>query len=201
MYEVYGSPASRAARVIWMLEEIGAPYEIVPAKPHSAEALELNASGKIPVLVDDGRAIFDSTAILLHLADKHGKLTFPVGAPERDRMMSLICFAIDDVEQPLWTLTKHRAMLPEHLRAADAVQPACLYEFAKAMGTLEAYLGDGPFVMGDAFTVPDIILGHLGGWAKAMGFPAPEGEVGAYMARVRDRAGWRAVADARARAA
>ncbi|MFV0473122.1 MAG: glutathione S-transferase family protein [Pikeienuella sp.] len=201
MYKLYGSPTSRAARVMWMLEEIGAPYEVIPAKPHSAEVLALNPSGKIPVLVDGDQAIFDSTAILLYLAEKHGALTIPPGAPGRARMLSLISFAVDDIEQPLWTAVKHGFTLPEDIRAPEAVRPACEHEFARAMEAFAAYLGDGPWVMGETFTIADIILGHLGGWAKATRFPVPEGEIADYMTRVRARPAWQAVAKARAAAA
>ena len=54
-------------------------------------------------------------------------------------------------------------------------------------------IGDGPFAMGADFTIADIIIGHLGGWAKGAGFPEPEGRLADYMARVRSRPGWKAV--------
>lgn len=197
MYKLYGSPANRAARIIWMLEELGEPYEVIDAKPRSEEVRALNPAGKIPILVDGDQNIFNSTAILMHLADKHGKLTFPLNSPERTRMNGLICFAIDDLEQPLWTMVKHGFIYPKEIRAADAVKPACTHDFLRALKTLEAFLGDGPFLMGEAFTIPDIIVGHLGGWAKATGFPAPEGAVADYMERVRARPGWQAVVKSR----
>ncbi len=201
MYKLYGSPASRAARVMWALEEIGAPYEIVAAKPHSDALKAVNPLGKVPALLDGETAVFDSTAILLHLSDKHGMLTFPVGSPERSRLMSVVCFLIDDFEQPLWTVAKHSFILPEALRAKEAILPACHHDFRNALASLGALLGDGPFLMGETFTIADIIAGHLGGWAKATGFPEPEGAVADYMARVRARPGWQAVAKARAAAA
>lgn len=197
MYKLYGSPKNRAGRIIWMLEELSADYEMIAAAPHSPEIMAVSPTGKLPALVDGDAAIFDSTAILIYLADKHGALTFPVGSPERARMMSALCFAIDAVEQPLWTMAKHAFVLPEEVRLGDAVIPACHAEWAKAMGALEAMLGEGPFVMGDAFTIVDVTLGHLGGWAKASGFPAPPDTVAAYMDRVRSRPGWLKVAEAR----
>ncbi|MEO0360503.1 MAG: glutathione S-transferase family protein [Pseudomonadota bacterium] len=197
MYKLYGSPKTRAARVMWMLEEIGADYEIVPCGPHSPEVEALSPLGKIPVLVDGDAAIFDSVSIMTHLADKHDALTFPVGSAERARMNSILCFAVDDVDQPLWTLAKHGFVLPEELRRAKEIEPACRHEWERAMASLEKILGDGPFVMGEDFTVPDIVLGHLGGWAKATGFATPEGPVADYMTRVRARPGWRAVVEAR----
>lgn len=197
MYTLYGSPKSRAGRVMWMLEELDVPYDVVACGPHSPEILAVNPSGKIPALKDGETVIVDSTAILLHLADKHGAMTCPLGSAERARMMSIVCFAVDEVEQPLWTLAKHGFVLPEDLRRAAEVEPACRHEWNQAMKTLADLIGDGPYVMGEAFTVPDVILGHLGGWAKTTGFDAPDGVVGDYMTRVRARAGWRAVVEAR----
>jgi glutathione S-transferase len=55
------------------------------------------------------------------------------------------------------------------------------------MKSLSARLGDKAFVMGEAFTVPDLLLGHCAGWAKATGWDIPEGNVSAYFARVRGR--------------
>ena len=83
MYTLYGSPSSRAFRVLWMLEELELPFEFVPSKPRSDEVLALNPSGKIPVLRDGEAVLTDSTAILTYLADKHGKLTHPAGSVAR----------------------------------------------------------------------------------------------------------------------
>jgi glutathione S-transferase len=197
MYKVYGSAASRSARVIWMLEELGVEYEIIATKPHSAELKAVSETGKIPALVDGDLNIFDSASILTYLADKHGALTFPAGSPERVRMQSILHFVLDDVEQPLWSAAKHSFILPENLRMLEALTPTLHYEWTGALKTLEKLLGDGPFVMGTRFTLVDIILGHLGGWGKAMKFPIPEGPVAAYFERVRARDGWQKVAELR----
>lgn len=197
MYKLYGSPKSRAGRVMWMLEELGADYEVIDAGPHSPAVYALNPSGKIPILVDGDVVVTDSTAIMLHLADKHGAMTYPAGSAERAKMTSLVSFAVDEVEQPLWTGTKHGFILPEALRCAEAITPALHHEFKVAMTTLDKRLGGGPFVMGEEFTVPDVILGHLGGWAKMTGFPAPPERVAEYMKRIRARPAWRAVVEAR----
>ncbi|MEM7546121.1 MAG: glutathione S-transferase family protein [Pseudomonadota bacterium] len=193
MYTVYGSAKTRASRVIWMLEELEVPYVIEDVFPGTPEALTASETGKIPALKDGDQMIFDSAAILMHLADKHGGLTFPVGTPERTRLQSVLNFVTDDMEQPLWTAAKHSFVLPEELRALEAVMPALHFEWTKALKTLGRLLGDGPFLMGAKFTVADIIAGHLGGWAKAMDFPAPEPLVADYIARVRARDGWQKV--------
>lgn len=197
MYKVLGSPKTRAGRVIWMLEELGQPYEVIPASPRDPEIAKLSPTGKVPVLTDGDLTVFDSAAILTYLADKHGALTFPLNSPERTRMVSVIAFALDDVEQPLWTAAKHSFALPEELRALDAVLPALHHEWSRAMTTLERLLGDGPHLMGEPFTIADIVVGHLGVWGRNAGFPAPPPAVADYLARVLGRPAWKAVIKAR----
>lgn len=201
MYKLYGSPKNRAGRIMWMLEEVGAEYEFIAAAPHSEAITAVSPTGKLPALVDGDVTVFDSTAIMIYLADKHAALTYPAASPEHARMMSALCFAIDAVEQPLWTAAKHAFVLPEDVRLGEAILPACHAEWSKAMAALERIIGEGPFVMGDDFTIVDITLGHLGGWAKASGFPAPPSSVAAYMDRIRSRPAAQALAKARREAA
>ena len=193
MYKLLGNPKTRAGRVMWMLEELGAEYDLNPCNPHDPAVAAINPTGKIPALIDGDLIINDSTAILLHLGDKHQKLTYPLASPERARMMSVIFFATDAIEQPLWTMAKHSFVYPEQVRELDAVRPAARHEFGQAMEALDKMLGDREFIMGDEFSTADIILGHLGGWAKGSGFGADEGRVGEYMSRVRSRPAWKTV--------
>ena len=84
MYEVIGMRASRAMRVLWMLEEAGLPYRHIPAKPRDADAAAANPSGKIPALRDGDAVITDSVAIMTYLADKHGATGwYPVDLEQR----------------------------------------------------------------------------------------------------------------------
>ncbi len=198
MYKLLGSPKTRAGRVMWMLEELGVEYDINPCGPHDPAVAEINPTGKIPALIDGDTVINDSTAILFHLGDKHQKLTYPLGSPERAKMMSVIFFATDAIEQPLWTMAKHTFVYPENVRELDAVRPAARHEFGQAMKVLDKMLGPQEFIMGDECSTADIILGHLGGRAKGSGFGADEGRVGEYMSRVRSRPAWKAVLKAAA---
>jgi len=77
MIKLYGIPASRAFRPLWMLEELGLAYENVPVNfadggTRSAEFLTLNPNGHIPVLVDGEVVLWESMAISLYLARKYG---------------------------------------------------------------------------------------------------------------------------------
>ena len=83
MYKIIGSVQSRTSRVLWMLEELGVEYEHSPAAPRSQEVTEHNPAGKIPILIEAGVALTDSTAIIQYLADKHGAMTYPAGTLER----------------------------------------------------------------------------------------------------------------------
>lgn len=188
MLTLIGHPRSRALRVMWMLEELGEPYELVPAPPGSEAIRRVNPTGKIPALVtEEGETLLDSVAIVTWLADRSGRFTAPAGTLERARQDGITQFVVDEIEGALWTAGKHSFVLPEHLRAPQ-VKETARWEFARAMETLERRLGDDrPHVTGDAFTIPDVLLGHAAGWAKAAKFELPGGRVGAYLDRLRER--------------
>jgi len=187
MYKLIGSPKTRAFRVLWMLEELGVDYDVDPSGPHTESVLAANPSGKIPALIADGEVIIDSVAIIQFLADRHGKFTFPTGTVQRAQQDSWTHFALDDVDAVLWFNAKNTFVLPEELRS-DTAQKACLFEFEKSMNVLEKRLGDNEYVMGDAFTVPDLILAHCAGWAiNGAGWTIGPKTVADYFERVRSR--------------
>lgn len=187
MYKVIGFPRTRTFRVIWMLEELEASYEVEAAMPRSATATHYNPSGKIPILLVDGEPIIDSVAIVQFLADRHGRFTAKAGTLERARQDSLTQFAMDDIELPLWVYAKHGFILPEHLRSETA-RAACKFDFDQALKALEGRLADKPYVCGDDFTVPDLLLGHCANWAEnGCNWEIPAGPVKDYVDRVRNR--------------
>ncbi|MBK5926145.1 glutathione S-transferase family protein [Rhodobaculum claviforme] len=190
MYTVIGGVRSRAARVLWMLEELGQPYEHLSAAPQSAEVARLNPAGKVPVLVDDGTAITDSTAIIQYLADRHGALTHPAGTLERARQDSLTQFVLDEFDSVLWVAARHSFILPEALRH-EGIKESLTWEFTRSQATLVERLGAGPFLMGDTMTVPDIVLTHCGVWARAARFPISEPAWEAYLERMVARPAFR----------
>lgn len=186
VYKLFGRPQSRAFRVMWMLHELGEPYELDPVPPRDPKALALNPSGKIPILVVDGVPITDSVAICTYLADKHQRLTHAAGTIARAHQDSFTQFAVDDIESSLWTAAKHTFALPPEYRIKDVLR-ACRYDFDRGIAALAERLGDKVYVTGDEFTVPDLILGHCGGWATAVGWDAQDAKVRDYFQRVRSR--------------
>ncbi len=193
MYKVIGSLKSRTFRVLWMLEELGQPYEHVPAPPRSEHVVAVNPAGKVPVLIDDGAPITDSTAIIQYLADKHGALTRPAGSLDRARQDSLTQFLLDEFDAALWMAARHSFILPAELRQSG-IKDSLKWEFQRSQKTLADRMGEGPFVMGTAMTVPDIILTHCGNWAETAKFPITEPRLAEYLAGMRQRPAFRRVA-------
>ncbi len=187
MYKVIGGVKSRALRVMWMLEELGQPYEHIAAAPRSAEVLAFNPAGKIPVLVDDGVPITDSLAIMTYLADKHGALTFAAGTLDRARQDSLTHFIMDELEGPLWMASRHTFILPEEHRM-PAIKDSLKWEFERSQATLVTRMAeDGPFLMGETMTIADMLLAHIGGWAVTAKFPWTQQRLRDHTAMMRER--------------
>lgn len=170
MYEIIGSPTSRAFRVMWMLEELGEPYKVQKEQPRSDAVKALNPSGKIPVFIDGDAVITDSTAIMTYLADKHGALTFPAGTIERAKQDALTHCILDEIDAVLWTAARHSFVLPEEKRV-PAIKDPLMWEYARNITRLMEQM-EGPYLMGETFTLADIILAHCGSWARAAGFPS-----------------------------
>ena len=200
-YIVHGSPISRMTRVTWMLEEIGAPYELVHARLGTRDLFGLSPSNKGPVLVDGDFKLTDSAAICLYLAGQHPDADMgPRDARERAQMESWLFFALAEFEAVMWTKLKHRVLLPEPMRLDVGAWVKA--EFARELKTLRRRLGDNDYAMGDRFTCVDVVLGHCGQWARSGRFEITSDSVAAYFDRVLQRPAYaRAVAAERALAA
>lgn len=186
MYTVIGTVKSRTLRVLWMLEELGQPYDHVAAPPRSEGVTSISPAGKVPVLVVDGTPITDSTAIIQYLADHHAALTHPAGTLDRARQDSLTQFLLDEFDAALWMAARHSFILPPELRQS-AIKDSLKWEFERSQRALVARMADGPFLMGDVMTVPDIILAHCMGWAQGAGFPVVEQRLTDYASAMRAR--------------
>lgn len=186
MYTVIGTGRSRAFRVLWMLEELGQPYEHVNAAPRSEGVTAVNPAGKVPVLIVDGTPVLDSTAIVQFLADRHGAFTHPAGTLARARQDSLTQFLLDEFDAALWLAARHTFVLPEELREAG-IKNSLRWEFERAQRTLVSRMGEGAFIMGAEMTVPDILLGHCLDWALGAKFPIVEHRLTEFQAQMRAR--------------
>jgi len=186
MYTVIGSRGSRAFRVLWMLEEIGQPYEHVPARPHSEEVRAVNPAGKVPCLRDGTAVLTDSVAIMTFLADRHGALTHPAGTHARARQDALTFAVLDEIEALLWAGARHGYILPEE-RRVPALRDTLMWEYGRNIAGFADALGERAFLTGDTMTAPDIVLTHCLRWAEAAKFPDPGPRLADYRARIEAR--------------
>lgn len=187
MYKVIGGVKSRTLRVLWMLEELGEAYDHIDAAPRSEEALAHHPQGKIPALVVDGTTLTDSVAIMTYLADKHGKFTYEAGSLERAKQDALTQFIAEEFDNILWTAARHSFVLPEDKRVPE-VKESLRWEFERSQTSLVDRMDEnGPFLMGDMMTLPDLLLAHCAGWAIGAKFPITQARVKTHMEMMRAR--------------
>jgi len=187
MYTLIGSPKTRAFRVLWALEELDLSYTIKNVPPHSEDILAINPSGKLPALVVDDEAIIDSVAIMQFLADKHGGLTHPAGTLLRAHQDSFTQLFCDELDSACWVMAKHSFVMPEELRQKAAIRPAIEWDIQRALNTLSARMGEGPWLTGDIFTVADMLLVHCSDWMATCGLDTPTGKSAELIERIKAR--------------
>ena len=185
MYEVFGSIASRAFRVLWALEELGVPYTLIHAKPHDPVLTAIYPAGKVPALKVDDQIITDSTAIMTYLADKHGALIAPAGTIERAQQDAITHAVIDEIDAVLWAGARHSFVLPEERRVPD-VKPSLKWEFDRNIHRLADRITT-PFAAGETFTITDILLTHCLNWAVGAKFEHTSDKMTAYAKEMRAR--------------
>ncbi|MEM6886768.1 MAG: glutathione S-transferase [Pseudomonadota bacterium] len=189
MYTVIGTTRSRTFRVLWMLEELSQPYEHLPYAPRAPEVLAKNPTGKVPVLLDGDQTLTDSVAIMTYLADKHGNLTAPAGTIARARQDAMALWLIDEMDALLWAAAKHSFILPEEQRQ-PAVKDCLKAEFRANAEALSAKL-NGPFLIGEQFSLPDILAVHCLNWSVGAKFPRLPDKLHKYAKRLRERPAYR----------
>ena len=192
MYTVIGNPDTRALRVYWALEELQLDYDFILAEPHSTWAKATNLSGKVPSLrTSDGINVTDSVAILNFLSGKHGHennlFSHPIGTAERALQDSITQFCCEEIDGPLSLYQKNTKFHPPSLKFKE-IRSIANYEFSKGLSGLEEKIAGKEFLLGEVFSIPDIICGHCAGWAISMGFSIPQSnEVSDYFKRIRRR--------------
>ena len=123
---------SRSIRCHWMLKETGANCEIESVdlrndKGQDPEYLKIHPLGKVPALVDGDFTIFESAAILSYLGDKYPEknLIPKAGTYDRGHYDQWMAYTLTELDAVLWTRSKHAFVLPEEMRAPEAVAKAC----------------------------------------------------------------------------
>ncbi|NRA46516.1 MAG: glutathione S-transferase family protein [Oligoflexales bacterium] len=187
MIKIYGNAKTRAFRPLWALEEAGLEYESVPIDfykgEHQSEAfLAKNPGGKVPVLVDGDFVLYESAAMVTYIGEK-GKdrsLVPEAGSPARYLYDQWLFFVMSELEQALWTMSKHKFALPKEWRV-PAIFATANYEFSRACKSLEAAMGNKEFMVGNDFTFADLMVAHTLKWAKLIGLDLGSAHLDAYL--------------------
>ncbi len=171
MLKIYGVARSRAFRVLWMAKELGLDYQHVKVDFASGETREpgflaLNPNGHVPVIDDDGFILWESMAINLYLAKKHGAGgLYPDRLEDEARAWQWRVWGMTEGERPGLTAMMNRAVYPEEKRdkaAADAAEKA----LAPPLKVLDGVLGRSANLLGESFTVADLNVASILAWAR-----------------------------------
>lgn len=168
---LYEFAPTRSIRVRWTLQELGVDFESVTinlaaGEHRRPEFLKINPAAKLPVLVDDDFVLTESIAIVLYLAQKYvHKGLVPTELKQRAQVNRWLLFAATELEQPLWRITRHTALYPEHLRLPAEVSLA-RQDFTDMAAVLEAHMQGRQFIVGDTLTVADIVTAYTLDWAS-----------------------------------
>jgi glutathione S-transferase len=180
MITLYGFGQSRSFRALWALEESGLEYNYVPVDfgsekgplgSKSEEYKQINLQGKVPTLVDGNLTLTESAAMLNHIARKSSgaELIPTANTNELALYDEIMFFVLSDLEQPLWSNGKHRFALPEAQRIPQMLVTA-EWEFNKSQEALAHHLDGREFVIGEHFTMADLVISHTINWAQRFEF-------------------------------
>jgi glutathione S-transferase len=189
--KVYHAPLSRSVRVVWLLEELGLPYELraAPLEPTTPKPFaQKTPTGKVPTIEDDGVVMFESGAIVEYVLERYGggRLAPPPGSPLRGPFLQWVHFA-ETAFTGLGNIAWHTRFKQDADRVADAVADYARWAEA-SLDALERHLADKPFLLGAEFSGADIGVGYTVLVAKALGLVGDaHPAVDAYLARLTER--------------
>lgn len=173
--KIYGPAQSRAMRAIWMAHELGLEFEQeagFDADGASAELKALNPMGQVPVIVDDDMVLAESMAINLYLAKKHGKLA-PATLADEAQTLRWCFWAMTAVEKTLLDVLLNSRGLMGREQDVAAVA-AGIEELQKPFKVLNDALAGRDYLVGDSFSVADLNVASVIGWAKPAGIDFAE---------------------------
>lgn len=181
---LHHQPRSRSTRVLWLLEELGVPFDLTVMSredKQTAAYLALHPLGRSPVLEEEGGPVFESAALILHLADQNldAGLIAPLGSHERALQYQWCFFAMTDMEGALVDIA--RQLWKDSGEPDTAVVDHAAARFVKTAGVIEAALGGADYLVGDAFSVADIVVGSVLGFARTGGLTELPAGVVAYV--------------------
>ena len=182
-----GRGLARDTRVRWALEEVGQPYEVrlVSFQAMKEQAhLALHPFGQIPTYEEGGLALFETGAIVFHIAQRHPGL-LPDDADARARAIAWMFAALNTVEPPILDLTIARIVEGDRPWSAERM-PLVVGRSRDRLKQLAARLGDGEWLDG-AFSAGDLMMVSVLLRLKPSGILDEYPSLAAYVARGEER--------------
>ncbi len=178
MYKLFYSPGSAAMAPHAALEETGAPHELVlvdmKSNAHKAlDYLKLNPNGRVPTLVDGDQVVYESAAIMMHLADKHPNsgLAPAPGTPERARYYQWLVYMTNTVQEAYISYF-HADYYAKSDAAIAEVKATSEARLQPLFAVLDKALENGPYLLGERLSGADIFLMMMARWSRNMAKPA-----------------------------
>ena len=187
---------SRSQRILWLLEELGVPYEIVHHQRDAVtnlappELLAVHPLGKSPVIEDDGKMVYESAAIVEYICERHGgKHLIPArGSDDHIRYLEWMHFAEGSAMTPI-LLNLYTGRLGE---AGAPLRPRIEQQLQSHFKYMEDRLLSSGYFVGDSLTGADIMLSFPAEAAVKMGYAADKPKLTAYVAAIHDRPAYQA---------
>ena len=167
MLKFYYSGAPNPTKVALFLEETATPYDAIPVdtrkgEQHKPEFLKINPNAKLPAIVDGDVTVFDSSAILLYLAEKTGKFLPAKTDKARGELLPWMFFVSSGVGPYSGQAVHFKNYAPEKLPYAIN---RYAFEAQRHFGIIDARLGKQKYMLGDTYTIVDM---NVWGWARLM---------------------------------
>jgi len=185
---------SRSQRLLWMLEELGLPYEVkrYPRDPKTMQAppalRSVHPLGKSPLLEEDGMVIAESGAIVEHLVATSGRLGAPEGPEAERRFRTFLHYAEGSLMPPLLALLIVGRL---GLLGRPARKPL-LAMFAQHLAWLDRELGERDWFAGDRFSAADVMMSFpLEAARSRAGLDARYPNILAWLGRIHERPAYR----------
>lgn len=168
MLTLHHAPQSRSSRILWLLEELGAPYEIkltnIPRMDGSggADANNPHPDKKVPALVHDGAVVTESIAIIQYLTDlfPEAGLAPKIGDPLRGAYLTWLAYYAG-VMEPVLNLEFNGLKDHAGMRRTFTSRAAVDQRITEALKA-------GPYLLGERFSAVDVLIASMGQWARQM---------------------------------
>ncbi len=193
MLKLHFAPNSRAVRILWLLEELGLPYELNQMAFHPKD-LKSDAHrarhplGRVPVLEEGDLLLWESGAITEYILERHknGGLKPPVDSPEWPRYQQWFHYCEGMVMPPVNTIVVQTILLPPDRRDATVLAQAKKL-LTRSWAPVDEALSGRDYLIGD-FSAADIMLGHAAVMSNRLGCVTDEMKnLKAYVARIEAR--------------